>query len=234
MDEAVKTYEHEDGSILEIFQDSDTTNPRDECDPLGTMVCFHRRYDIGDMHKFSHVDGFFSSLLTDYEGPYHLSENTVENMSLLQQEERICKGPYIMLRVYMYDHSIQLLSTESFIGRAQHAEWDSGVLGWIYTTPEKIREWFGVKGINKHIKARAEQVLRGEVETLSQWMSGDVYCYRITDPSDDDKDFYGCFYGHDIYDNGMYDCVPEKWQKVIDKEEGGRDKRRLRGFEYIG
>lgn len=32
---------------LEIFQDLEPVNPR-EFETLGTMVCFHKRYELGD------------------------------------------------------------------------------------------------------------------------------------------------------------------------------------------
>ena len=34
--------------------------------------------------------------------------------------------------LYLYDHSGLAMSTESFSGRAPHAECDSGQVGWIY------------------------------------------------------------------------------------------------------
>jgi len=33
---------------LKIEQDTDPMNPRTDWDNLGTMVCFHKLYDLGD------------------------------------------------------------------------------------------------------------------------------------------------------------------------------------------
>ena len=37
-----------------------------------------------------------------------------------------------ILPLFLYDHSVQSISTASFIGRAQHAEWDSGQVGYLH------------------------------------------------------------------------------------------------------
>lgn len=41
------------GYTVRIERDEDPMNPRREFDNLGTMVCFHGRYDLGDKHDFS-------------------------------------------------------------------------------------------------------------------------------------------------------------------------------------
>ena len=46
MDNLIKRVENEK-VVLSIYFDSCPTNPR-EWDNLGTMVCGHRRYDLGD------------------------------------------------------------------------------------------------------------------------------------------------------------------------------------------
>lgn len=44
------------GYTIEIHSDEDPSNPREEFDHMGTMVCFHRRYTLGDKHNFSLED----------------------------------------------------------------------------------------------------------------------------------------------------------------------------------
>lgn len=68
--------------------------------------------------------------------------------------------------VFLYEHSAVALSTSSFIGRAQHAEWDSGQVGFAYITPEKLEE----TGITDY-----EGAISSEVEELGRWMNGEVY-----------------------------------------------------------
>jgi hypothetical protein len=80
-----------------------------------------------------------------------------------------------VLPVYLYDHSAVALSVGSFVGRAQHAEWDSGMVGFAYITPKKLEE----TGITDY-----EGAISTEVETLGQWMNGEVYGYVIEERRD--------------------------------------------------
>jgi hypothetical protein len=73
------------------------------------------------------------------------------------------------LPVYRYEHGSVALSTGSFIGRAQHAEWDSGMIGWAYIRPDAER-WDGMD---------EEAILSGFVEVLGQWMNGEVYGWIV-------------------------------------------------------
>jgi hypothetical protein len=38
---------------IQVFIDEDPPNPRKEFDNFGHMICFHRRYDLGDKHNLS-------------------------------------------------------------------------------------------------------------------------------------------------------------------------------------
>ena len=49
-----------DGYKLSVFRDEDAPNPR-EWDNLGRMVCWHRRYNLGDEHSFEDVEDFLES-----------------------------------------------------------------------------------------------------------------------------------------------------------------------------
>lgn len=72
---------------LRIIRDEHPLNPREEYDHLGTMVCWHSRYDMGDKHEFSNPIEF-----------NHWSAG---------------KRP-IMLPIYMYDHSGITINTTGF------------------------------------------------------------------------------------------------------------------------
>ncbi len=90
--------------------------------------------------------------------------------------------------VFMYEHSGVALSVGSFIGRAQHAEWDSGMIGWAYVNPD-AGTWEGME---------PAKVIAGMVETLGMWMNGEVYGWisetkvtgrRVYDTEDEDEPF---------------------------------------------
>ena len=113
-------------------------------------------------------------------------------------EEGAKKHGWVVLPVYKFDHSAVAYRTSSFNDR-----WDSGLVGYIYTTPERLRR----EGISFDLKS-AEKYLRANVETYSQWANGEVYLaslirkdglhiessggfYSITDAKEFAKDAWG-------------------------------------------
>jgi hypothetical protein len=83
--EAIETYEHA-GLTVKILNDSNPESPR-EWDNLGTMACFHRRYNLGDKNEFKTPD----------ELQAHLEETKA-----------------IHLPLYLYDHSGLTMNTTGF------------------------------------------------------------------------------------------------------------------------
>jgi hypothetical protein len=75
------------GFTIKIEQDTDAGDPRKEWDKLGTMVCFHSRYNLGDDHSF--------------DSPDDLKE-------FLKEEKAI------YLPLFLYDHSGITMSTGTF------------------------------------------------------------------------------------------------------------------------
>jgi hypothetical protein len=67
--------------------------------------------------------------------------------------------------LYLYDHSGISISTSPFSCR-----WDSGQVGFIYLTRQKCEE----EGVDFD---KAEDVLEGEVMSLDQYFTGDVWGY---------------------------------------------------------
>jgi hypothetical protein len=137
-----------EGLELRLFKDSTASNPREMGDMLGIMATWHGRYKIGDVQP-EQTPQEFEAWLKD-------PENHV-----------VCYLP-----LYMYDHSTQSISTKSFIGRAQHAEWDSGQVGWIYTTWDKVKE-LGV------LASQVEEQLEAEVEEYNQWNRGENWGWEL-------------------------------------------------------
>jgi len=80
----------------------------------------------------------------------------------------------IVLPLHLYDHSGITMRTGSF-----GDPWDSGQVGWIVATPQAIRKNFMVKRITKVIRARAEAVLKSEVATYDDYLTGNVWGYTI-------------------------------------------------------
>lgn len=81
----VDKLENEFGKAL-LYSDPDAENPRSS-ENLGTMVCWHRRYVLGDKHSF--------------QDPWDFDKN-------------INRTEAVVLPLYLYDHSGLSISTTPF------------------------------------------------------------------------------------------------------------------------
>jgi hypothetical protein len=76
----------------------------------------------------------------------------------------------IVLPVYMHEHGGVALSTGSF-----SCGWDSGQVGFIATSFQKVREWWQLSGdepIPDATKELAIQCLKGEVQAFDDYING--------------------------------------------------------------
>ena len=108
-----------------------------------------------------------------FHGRYDLGDkhdfSREEAQEFLKSKE-IC----VSLPLYLYDHSGITMSTSPFGCR-----FDSRCVGFIYVTKEQVRKEYGVKRINKELIEKVTNVLESEVKTYDQYLTGDVYGYRI-------------------------------------------------------
>jgi hypothetical protein len=174
---------------LEIFDDLNPCSPR-EFDNLGTMVCFHRRYNLGDETELKSSD--FSS----WE----------ELESYLYKEE----NALIAIPVFMYDHSGLWINTTGF-----SCPWDSGQVGYIYVSKEKVRREYSCKRISKKLKNMIREMLCSEVDLYNDYLCGNVYGFTLTDKENAEEIDSSCgFYGTDYVENGIFDYVSSYFTKA--------------------
>lgn len=196
----LQEFEHE-GYSIRFYPDTDPESPR-EWDNLGTMVCFHGRYNLGDKHNF-----------TPESIQYYVKRPDV-----------------VALPLYLYDHGGISISTKSFIGRAHHAEWDSGQVGFIFVNHKEIRMESGMHRVSKRYREKALGCLKSEVETYDQFLRGEVYGYEIEDPDGEVIDSCWGYYGYD-YEK---DTLPEL-KRVVDQELAAIEKQNAKTYqEEIG
>jgi len=91
--------------------------------------------------------------------------------------EALCKRKDVVsLPVYAYVHGGVSISTEQ---TGQYADcWDSGQLGRIYITREKYLAEQGGKYMNRK---KALRILESEVKELNDYLTGNIWGYKITD-----------------------------------------------------
>ena len=148
MERATENLEYH-GHKISIYPDDDPMNPRDGC--FGTMVCFHRQYDLGDKTEWkNNFEGF--------------------NKWLAAKQHR----SIVCLPLYLYDHSGITMSTSPF-----SCPWDSGRVGFIYVTSKTIRDEFGCKRVTDSVRKKAKEILEEEVKTYDAFISGGMFRYEV-------------------------------------------------------
>lgn len=171
--------------ILKIGFDEFPDNPRN-WDNLGQMVCFHSRYNLGDEHSYQK---------DNYNSWEELKKDIIKN------------NGGVILPLYLYDHSGFTISFEEF-----SCKWDSGQIGFIFASKNKILEAFGGKILTKKLKDRALDCLKHEVNTYDNYLRGDCYFYEISKVEqcccghdhEEELDNCGGFFGEqECYESGM-------------------------------
>lgn len=100
----------------------------------------------------------------------------------------------IVLPVYMYDHSGITINTTGF-----SCPWDSGQVGIIYCTKQKAVHEFGKKVCTKKVREAAIRCMVGEIKTVDQYLTGQVYGFRVYNPEGEEVDSCWGFYGESDY-----------------------------------
>lgn len=126
---------------VRTFIDESPESPR-EWDNMGTMVCFHGRYNLGDKTDYRSQD---------YSGWEEMEKDIIDTENV-----------HTILPLYLYDHSGISISTSSFSCR-----WDSGQVGWIFVSKHKVKkEGIDETKVEECLKGEVktyDTYLRGEV-----------------------------------------------------------------------
>lgn len=186
------------GHTIKIYHDTDMESPREWCN-LATLICWHRRYRLGDSHQFDSPEAF----LRDLAG---VSEQS--DLSLDELRDR-AERKSVLLPVFLYGHSGLAMNTIGF-----HCPWDSGQVGYIYVALEEVRKEFGAKRVTKSLREKAEDILRGEVVSYDAYLGGRVYGYVI---EQDGEEIDACWGFVGDYETG---CLPEAREAVPTSSPG--------------
>lgn len=163
-------------------------------------------------------------------------------------------APYAAwLPLWLYDHSGLSISCGDRTGQFAD-EWDSGQLGWAFITKKSVMEQIGTEYVldehgnrireeHKHPgmpstwsyktrpltedtwKARAIEDIKAEVERYGQYVSNEVYYYKLyqaepvedgEEPEWEEIDCCGGFFGMDITESGIADEVGRGLSEAIE------------------
>ena len=205
---------------LEVMQDEYPDDPRSWSN-LCTMICWHRRYKLGDNHSFESPDEFMQHLYLDVIGKHWCDDHESDNWQDIYKE--LQKTDLVLIKqINLYDHSGITISTSS--GYPYNDRWDSCCVGFIYVTKKTIFKECG-SITEENWKDMADKYLEGEVETYDQYLRGDVYGYALTKKTihqekcphcgevireyDDEEEVDSCwgFYGDCLEENGILDNI---------------------------
>lgn len=181
-----KEHQLKDGHILQVFKDTWAESPR-TWDNLGTMAIFHTRYNFGDELLFSSDDFAGWEEIKDY----------IRNMLKAA----------VILPIYMYDHSGITINTQGFA-----CPWDSGQVGFIFVTEDKLRAHYSVPTLTGYLIDKATKALKEEVKTMDLYLRGEVYGFHLVkrvNGKEEEIDACSGFYGDDIHENGMLGHISE-------------------------
>jgi hypothetical protein len=180
---------------IRIGRDDCPESPR-EWGTIGKMVCWHSRYNLGDEQPTTDPSEYLRELAAD-----HVAADYPEDIPDWHIQ-RILDKYFLILPLYLFDHSGLLMLTSPF-----SCPWDSGQVG--YMIAEKVHAIADCGSEENAIKA-----MESEVETYSQYLSGDVWHYVIEERDGTNQawevvDSCNGFFGSDPEKNGILDYVPD-------------------------
>ncbi len=179
--ETLKTIKLENGKSVEFYQSEGDSR---EWDSLTKMICFHRRYNLGDKHDFD---------FNDYSSFEEMKKDIIKK-----------EDAAIIKKLFLYDHSGLTISTSPF-----SCPWDSGQVGFVIVTKKAIRAEYNAKRVTKKLITKAEKILDGEVKTYNMDLRGDVYGFACFDENGEVTDSCEGFYGSKFEENGMIDNIQD-------------------------
>ncbi len=192
---------------VQLVADPDADSPR-KWDNLGVMVGAHRRYEIGDEDGIKKSVEFIRERFNDER----LEKMGFDETNVASVEQALLlTGKVILLPLYLYDHSGLALSTNPF-----SCPFDSGKVGYIWVSKARVMAEYGGDWLTKEATERARNCLIGEVETYHQYLSGDVWGFRVLDQDGDEVDSCWGFYGDDPMTNGMTGNLSDEAKQLIE------------------
>ncbi len=151
-----------------IERDDWQLNPREQYDHTCKMLCLHGRYELGDKHEFKDAESLEQYVNSEVE-----------------------RGGYA-LPLYLYDHSGITMSVEPF-----ECRWDSGQVGYILMSADSIIKGYGAKIKSDKIPWHIYAALKEEVREYDNYLTGEVYGYRLLDEQGEEISSCWGFYGYD-------------------------------------
>lgn len=223
---------------LKVVYDENPESPR-EWSNLGTMVCFHKRYDLGDEQPKQTPGEYRLAMAERFEPGFE--ERLEKQIRRLEAKNPPWKHAYgskawrerkkelddyaearvdkvlakhiIELPLYLYDHSGITMSTGAF-----GCPWDSGQVGFIYVEIAAAKVEYGWSVLSSKRRKQLTDYLDSEVKTYDHFLTGQVYGFRVEEWDGEEwvdaDDCFG-FYGDDA--ESILDHLPSDMCFTLEK-----------------
>ena len=204
-------------------EDNSFCNPRDN-DNLGTMVCWHPDYYLGD-YQITTPEG--RGAVKD-----RFDRDDFQGLEVLERYLHLALKAPVTIPLYLYDHSGISMSAGApnvwdnpRIKTDHHGNglgWDTTMVGYVYTTPERMTELCGApdycpKDWGGTPAQWIATQLDGEVEEYNLYLTGQVYYYVIEGEDGETLDSCGGFLGSEYVEEAAKEAA-EYQREHLDAE----------------
>lgn len=222
MSNTVEQYEHAGLTVRICWEeDGSFADPRDNCN-LGTMVCWHPDYILGD----EQIAANRGAVKRDRHGSANTMFQTetgrtdFRSMEQIERYLRLARKATAIVPLTLYDHSGISIRASAHPGPWDPGGWDSTMVGFIYTTAERMTELCGApdyvpESEDMEPEAWRRKQLVGEVEEYNLFLTGQVYYFVIEDEDGETLDSCGGFLG----DEYVKEAANEAAEACADERE---------------
>ncbi len=197
----METFKLNNGRKLVIEHCEYAESPR-EWDNLTKCIFFGNYKHIGDKHDFDFNTEFDS------------------RQDFIDRGEDIIKENFdavLVKAVHLYEHSGTSISTN--YSYPYTCRWDSGTIGFVIITKADLRNEYGWKLITQKrldsVMDNLNSVMDSEIDTLSDYVGGEVYEFSIEDEQGNQEDSCGGFYGYNLKTNGILDHLSKEDTEMV-------------------
>ena len=181
------------GMTLTVTVDNDPPSAQDECFDIGHLLTWHRNYELGEKNPYRSPEDFYA-------------------------DEEMKDKIFVMLPVYMLDHSGLRFSTSPSLFRAVDPQgFDYGQVGVIYAAKADVLRLYG--NLSEETKQIVTQSLIDEITAFDDYQTRQYYYYYIEDGEGEVVDTSGGYYGEGAADvlGAMRECAGSEYYPLFDK-----------------
>ncbi len=152
-------------------------------------------------------------LINEFESPLKeeiemIKDSILENLHI-EDLLKLANQKNVILPIYLYEHSGMSINTTGY-----SCNWDSGQVGFIYSSHNDVKKNYGK--ISKETIARAEKVLQSEVKEYDYYLKNEIYSFNLYKNDELHNSVDGFIGGMDSVVNNMKDYLPDECKDVVE------------------